>query len=359
MSADVLSLPGAPPPIALHSLKELLANPDALRGPVPVIPHLAWTGRVTLLAAREKDGKSTLVAAGCAALSQGRRFLGEFVDAGNVLWLSSDAESPYDLVARFQRFGAFPTNVWLADEWDRVPASFLRAVLDNRPTVAVIDTLASFAELAVEDANASAAWTPVMTALKRCANESGTAIVLLHHASKATGRYRDSTAIGAGVDVLLEMEPVESDPTVRRLRARGRFRVADVSVRLDGNDFALDAGLPSLDARVLAAVAASPGISGNRLRGQGLGRTTDIQACLKRLEASGAIASQPGPRGANLWRPTSTPASPVPVVPSAREQVAEPVVPEPHSVGGSEQLSSVTSPPTDREQLEPDGWVTT
>jgi len=46
-----------------RSLAELLADPDALNPPEPVIPRLAYRGRVTLLAAREKAGKSTVFTA--------------------------------------------------------------------------------------------------------------------------------------------------------------------------------------------------------------------------------------------------------------------------------------------------------
>ena len=46
---------------------------DCLEGASPpeaVIPHLAWRGRVTLLASREKVGKSTLLSALVARITR-------------------------------------------------------------------------------------------------------------------------------------------------------------------------------------------------------------------------------------------------------------------------------------------------
>jgi hypothetical protein len=41
-------------------LDELWDNDSIMRPPPPIVPRLAWSGRSTLLAAREKSGKSTL-----------------------------------------------------------------------------------------------------------------------------------------------------------------------------------------------------------------------------------------------------------------------------------------------------------
>jgi len=69
--------PAEPDRNAPRSLAEILADPDVIRPPVALVPRMAWTGRVTLLAAREKIGKSTLAGAAVAALSSGVRFMGE------------------------------------------------------------------------------------------------------------------------------------------------------------------------------------------------------------------------------------------------------------------------------------------
>jgi hypothetical protein len=70
----------------VRRLADILASPNALRPPEPVVPRIAWAGRVTLLAAREKLGKTTLAAAAAAAVSTGSPWLNERVTPGDVLW---------------------------------------------------------------------------------------------------------------------------------------------------------------------------------------------------------------------------------------------------------------------------------
>lgn len=71
----------------LRTLAEILSDPDVMKEPEPVIPRLAFGARLTMLSAREKEGKSTLASAGAAAVSGGARFLGEFCKRGSVLWV--------------------------------------------------------------------------------------------------------------------------------------------------------------------------------------------------------------------------------------------------------------------------------
>ncbi|MDB4893177.1 MAG: hypothetical protein JWL61_5032, partial [Gemmatimonadetes bacterium] len=66
-------------------LDELMENESIMRPPPPIVPRLAWAGRSTLLAAREKAGKSTLTGFLTAAVTNGTDFLGEFCAKGDVL----------------------------------------------------------------------------------------------------------------------------------------------------------------------------------------------------------------------------------------------------------------------------------
>ena len=61
-----------PAPPLYRSLAELLADPSLLQPPTIVADRFAWRGRVTLLAGREKSGKSTLSAFLVASVSRDR-----------------------------------------------------------------------------------------------------------------------------------------------------------------------------------------------------------------------------------------------------------------------------------------------
>jgi hypothetical protein len=70
--------PGAAEPDGprVWTLAELLADPELLKPPPAIIPNVAFAGRLTLFAAREKAGKSTFIGAAAAAVSRGAPFLG-------------------------------------------------------------------------------------------------------------------------------------------------------------------------------------------------------------------------------------------------------------------------------------------
>ena len=72
----------------VRTLAQLLEDPDALKPPEAMVPRLGYRGRTTLLFAREKAGKSTLMTAGAAALTGGVDFLGERCSPRSVLWVS-------------------------------------------------------------------------------------------------------------------------------------------------------------------------------------------------------------------------------------------------------------------------------
>ncbi|MCX5760904.1 MAG: AAA family ATPase [Gemmatimonadetes bacterium] len=103
------------PRLRYYTLGELVTRPELLAEPDPVVPPFLFRGRVTLLAGREKLGKSTLVAHAAAALSRGEEFLGATLAAGRVLWYSLD-EGLNDTVRRFQALGAAHGNVLICPD---------------------------------------------------------------------------------------------------------------------------------------------------------------------------------------------------------------------------------------------------
>jgi hypothetical protein len=289
----------AHPSLSLRTLQEILSDPDAMKEPEPVVPRLAWAGRVTLLAGREKLGKSTLASAGAAATSSAARFLGEHGTAGPVLWVGLE-EHPGDTAARFVTFGAEPRRVYVLDRLEKPFADLAAAVEQTGAVLVVVDTLAAFTETLVDDPGSSAKWTPVMAGLTRIARDSGAAFLLLHHARKSDGAYRDSTAIGAGVDSVLELHPGE-EASVRKLKAKGRWTIEDCAVRLDGDRYTLAAGELSMDARVILYVENNPGCSMRQLREGVSGKAAVIDSAAHRLLERGAIEDRGGDSGRRLF----------------------------------------------------------
>ena len=283
----------------VRTLAEILNDPDAMRAPEPVVPRLAWAGRVSLLAGREKLGKSTLASAGAAAASAGGSFLGESCKAGPVLWVGLE-EHPGDTARRFEGFGADSVRVYVLDRLEKPFADLAAAVEQTAAVLVVVDTLAAFTETLVDDPHSSAKWTPVMAGITRIARDSGAAFLLLHHARKSDGAYRDSTAIGAGVDAVLELHQGE-EATVRKVKGKGRWSIEDCAVRLDGGRYVLAAGELGMDARVLLFVENNPGCSKRQLREGVTGKGAVIDSAATLLLERGALENRGGPSGSELY----------------------------------------------------------
>ena len=282
-----------------RSLAELLADPTLTDPPKAVVPRLAWQGRTTLLAGREKEGKSTVMGCAAACVSAGARFLDGCCLRGPVLWVGLE-EHLSDIAGRFQRFGADPAKVFITDRLAKPVEELEAAAQQLQPALIVVDTLAAFVEEMVEDANKSAAWTPVMLRFSRLAHDSGAAVALLHHARKSDGSYRDSTAIGAGVDVILEMRAASGDSTIRHLKAKGRFAVENSSIRFTGTGFEL-VGDSGLDRRILRFVAANSDCSKRQVRDGIAGNAQAIGETIDRLLEHAQLENRGGSGGFKLF----------------------------------------------------------
>jgi hypothetical protein len=229
-----------------------------------------------------------------AAKAQGTEFLGESAERGATLWLALD-EPLNDVVRRFARYGA-RDHVAICQE---IPdAALLRRMLEEvEAQVLVIDTLSEFARGLVDDYNSAAQWTPLLSALRGTLQRTGAGGILLHQSTKATGRYRDSSTIGAGVDAILEMSTPAEDPVVRLVRARGRMVMSDFRVRFTDPWYHLEGGELPLDLRVYRVVESIPGASKNRIREAVYGSTKAIDKTVEDLCQRGAIEDRGNGRG--------------------------------------------------------------
>jgi hypothetical protein len=305
---------GDGPPVRrrYRTLREVLADPEVLNPPRAVVPRLAWAGRVVLLAAREKAGKSTFAGQAAAALSAGGTFLGERLAEEHVLWLGLE-EHIGDTARRFADMGANPDNLTVAEAPETL-AELEAWVADVRPALVVIDTLAALTAGWVSDANDAAQWAPVMRDLAKIAREHDTAILLLAHATKQGTQYRGSTAIGAGVDAVLTMRakgddadpaaPSLNDDGLRTIAAKGRWPMQAFAVQFNGREYALVDGLMPLTQRVFDTICLLPGSSRNRIVETVAGRRQDILESINHLVATGRVVDRRGANNASALYPS-------------------------------------------------------
>jgi hypothetical protein len=211
----------------------------------PYIPE----GGLVLLAGFMKTGKTTFAYPLIRAVAQGTDFLDYPTKQGDVLVLAVE-EHPRDVRRRLERFGVTsddPVAVHTGP-LDDSPATFLALtehVRDTATRLVVLDTLPAF--WGIEDENDNAKVVKAVRPWLKLARETGAAVLLVHHESKAGGE-RGRSIRGAGalfglVDqgLLLTFPQGASSTNRRNLSALGRYSEtpANVIIELDGTDYVL------------------------------------------------------------------------------------------------------------------------
>jgi hypothetical protein len=287
-----------------RSVAEIRSSQGEIPKRVAVAPRFAYRGRTTLLAAREKLGKSTVSRAIAASVSRGATLLGQQSQQGNVLWLALE-EHPNDFMTELTRFRADESQIFLMRTMVDAQAELSDAVRKLHPSLVVIDTLPAYGRrIGVTEANSSAQWTDAMMPLNVLARETDAAFLILHHAKKDTGTYRDSTAIGANVDMILEMK---ESGDLRLIECTGRWNEEDFTIELvdDGSTsfFRLVGGHKSRKEELLDLVGRSPGLSKRQVASQIEGRTAEVHGLVDQLLSSGELVNHGSSRGYKLYLP--------------------------------------------------------
>lgn len=196
----------------------------------PIIPRAA----LTALYAPGGDGKSLFSMALAAAIAHGGELAGIECKHGVTIYL--DAENgEFEIHRRVHTLGLPASGVRMADaggldlrrHLDQVQA----LVRGDRPDLLILDSLRSLTP--GMDENDTKQTAAVLDPLRRLAHESGTAILLIHHANKAGRDFRGASSIRDSVDVLWHMGRQDDDPDPRRrfLSCR-KMRVAAEPERL-------------------------------------------------------------------------------------------------------------------------------
>jgi hypothetical protein len=297
-----------------YRLDELLRQPELLKAPEAVVPRLAWKSRSTLFASREKRGKSTLLGYAAAQASHGRSILGRPCSPQTVLVIGLE-EFIGDLARRLQKFDAHPERVHVVASLVSSAAARLgeirEHVIETGATLVIVDTLMAYVSGGVSDTSSAAQMEPYVQGLTRLARDTEAGVVIVGHGKKSDGEYRDSSSIGAAVDVIASMkDEAGDDDTLRTVTVRGRVPTADFQFRFDGNEFRLvsasdvspaedistalgkvTAQQADLAQKITDILAKTPGASAKAVRLASQARAADTDRMIARLLEAGTITN--------------------------------------------------------------------
>jgi hypothetical protein len=226
-----------------------------------------------------------------AAVSSGTPFLGGLCEAANVLIISLE-EHANDFAPRLVRFGADPERIFIVSgsrEGLSLIQTIWKAAEEKHPSLIIWDTLGAYANRTsgkeIEPGD-SQRWTTVMTEISDVAREFA-ATLILHHSRKSDGKYRDSTAIGANVDVILEMHGEGLDPRI--IKGTGRIPIRETRLKLEGDEFQLLRTSEEVESTVLDFVLTHPRCSFRDLKDGVVARDDELRRARDGLVKKGAI----------------------------------------------------------------------
>lgn len=284
---------------------DLAADPDVKRALIEVVPNLTVACYLTLFVAREKTGKTTFLAFCASEVTLGIHHK----ERGRVLWCGLE-EPVSAAVQRFENMGADLSRICIVDRAD--PETVVQTICDEirsfRPALVIIDSLSVVGAYMDLREKSEEGWTLLINKLRQAAQDHGCGIVMVHHARKADGEFRGSTAIAASVDQVITMHEDDKDGTKRRLSCRGRWTIPSYSLTYEptSNSFTRngqsgDASDPDKDDSISAAIVLfvqqNPGANKTQVTTSVRGNAVRVRALFDNLVSQGQLVNRPGERG--------------------------------------------------------------
>ena len=292
---------------------ELVAKPELLEPPRPVVPYLAWQGRVTLTAGADKVGKSTLWRQAAVAITKGANFLGQPTNdgrPGKVIWFGLE-ESLSDIWRPFVQLGVDPSRIFVVNSIDGMHGVQQAMDATDRWVLTVIDTLAALGHRCqIVSERDETEMTALMQSILQIARTpeptGGPAVGIVHHQTRASqgnpGRERGSGAIPANCDVIMNLsarKDAEGYVDVTG-RARGGIEVKPFGLRAEAGYYELatagaEAATDARASRVLQLVVAEPDeLTGNAIAKRLGGNRGEALRSIQRLVELGILIREKG-----------------------------------------------------------------
>ena len=212
-----------------------------------LVPDIIAAGLLTILSGDPKVGKSTFVAGMLDALAIGGDFLGNTLPQTQAVWLTE--ERPPTLRPKVADWPGIKDVALLMThqrdgrDWPELIADATHLALTTGRRLLVVDTFASWAQLAGDDEQSSGRVMDAMTPLLLAAGQ-GLAVLLIHHDRKSGGDHgramRGSNALSGAGDILAQLTRSTAEhPSRRRLSTNGRLPEVVLHITLGPDGYRL------------------------------------------------------------------------------------------------------------------------
>lgn len=285
----------------LTSMKDFLNEPD---------DHVVWLvkdmlpkGGLSVIGGKPKAGKSTTARNLAIAVARGEPFLGFPTTQGPVIYCAFE-EKRGEVKRHFQQLGAtedLPIFIFVGSAPDDMVQQIEKVAAEKKPALIILDTLIKVAK--VKDLNDYAQVMKALDPFLRIARESGSHLLLVHHAGKSDRDGGDallgSTAIFGTVDTCMIQKRSEKYRTLQTIQRYGTDLEETVlewdterkAISLGGSK--KDTEVKRLEDEILTFVNRQPdGVSREILEESTEGRTGPKREALKNLVQSKAIVRQ-------------------------------------------------------------------
>lgn len=278
----------------LQELEKIEFNID------PVVEGLLYRGNISIVGAKPKVGKSTLMRFAAKCIVDGDQFLGRKTFPCKVLYLA--LEEPLANVKRdFQAMGVTNKNdlliASLYDEPNRLQA-MEKLIEQLQPGLVVVDTMVHISR--ITDLNDYIQTTASLKKIRDIAEKYNCHILLVHHSRKGESSGNDSTILGStgligAVDLIIQLETDENK--IRLLSTNGRSGDHFEKIALEFNQETMCFSVaskytPISEIKIIEAINANPGVTRDELQRALKIRSEDLTKSLLILEVDGLIETK-------------------------------------------------------------------
>jgi RecA-family ATPase len=207
----------------LLPLKDLLERPDELTQ--YLVDGLLPAGGTSIVAAKPKCGKTTLLRQLSLCVARGEMFLNRVCSKGPVIYFSVE-EKIDEIKAHFKAMGANGSEeIYIfANRAPQDTIGKLKPIIEKiKPSLIILDTL--FKIVRMKDANDYAAISTALEPIQDLARQSGSHVLCVHHAGKSDRDGADgilgSTAILGAFDTAIIMNRNNEKRTIKSIQRYG------------------------------------------------------------------------------------------------------------------------------------------